>query len=100
MSAEKEGKRIDREEAHVTLSVAAALAFHQTYGTTKAINSVEDYDSALNLSATVLSRMATIYSLDVKTNERVPIDAKEMKLRTFFRGATELRREGKPPIFS
>jgi len=48
---------------YVPLPVAAAIAFHQAHGSSKAIVSRDDYDDALNLAGAALSRLVTIYVL-------------------------------------
>jgi hypothetical protein len=51
------------QDAHVPLAVAAAIAFHQVQGNTRAIVSRQDYDDALNLAAAALSRLIPLYAV-------------------------------------
>ena len=75
---------------YVPLAVAAAIAFHQAHGSTKAIVSRDDYDDALNLAGAALSRLLTIYVLRDARQGRVPL-AIDLTRSRFARGATELR---------
>ena len=75
---------------YVPLAVAAAIAFHQAHGSTKAIVSRGDYDDALNLAAAALSRLLTVYALRDPRQGRVP-QAIDLATSRFAHGATELR---------
>jgi hypothetical protein len=71
------------------LPVAAAIAFHQAHGNTKAIVSRRDYDDALNIAAAALSRLVTIYVMRDPREGRVPL-AVDLTRSHFTRGATQL----------
>lgn len=75
---------------YLPLAVAAAIAFHQAHGSTKAIVSRDDYDDGLNLAAAALSRLLTIYVLRDPRQGRVPL-AIDLTSSRFSRGATELQ---------
>ena len=77
------------QDYYVPLAVAAAIAFHQAQGSTKAIVSRDDYDDALNLAAAALSRLLTIYVVRDTRQGRVPL-AIDLTSSRFARGATEL----------
>ncbi len=89
--------RADREwrigqESFVALSAAAAIVFHEAQGrSTKAIVSPQDHDDALNIAASALSRLLTVYVMDdsARTRSGVKLDLLGGK---FARGATEFRR--------
>jgi hypothetical protein len=52
------------QEAFVALPVAAAMAFHAAQGSSaKAIASPQDHDDALNIAASALSRLLSIYTV-------------------------------------
>ena len=86
------------QEAHVPLPVAAAITFHQVYGSTKAIISRDDYNDALNISAVALSRLITLYRLADPRESPTPVAA-DLTKQHFARGATELRcNDGQPPV--
>lgn len=61
------------EALHVPLSLAAALAFHESYGGPDAIMQRLDYDDALDLIAAALSRLVTIYKVDESTRSPVSV---------------------------
>jgi hypothetical protein len=63
---------------YIPLPVAAAIAFHQAHGSSKAI------------AAAALSRLLTIYVLRDARQGRVPL-AIDLTRSRFARGATELR---------
>ena len=71
------------------MSVAAAITFHQAHGNTKAIVTRDDYDDALNIAASALSRLIPILALRDPREERVAITVDLVNQR-FVRGATEL----------
>ena len=77
-------------DAHLPLAVAAALAFHQVHGNTKAIVTRQDYDDALNIAASALSRLVPVYTLRDAREGRVVI-AVDLTQQRFARGATQLR---------
>ena len=80
------------QETHVALSVAAAMAFHEAQGrSTTAIRSGDDHDDALNMAASALSRLLTIYTFDEGTRARVAVKL-DMLNGKFVRGAMEFRR--------
>jgi hypothetical protein len=77
-------------DLYLPLPVAAAIAFHQSQGNTRAIITRQDYDDALNLAAAALSRLITIYVLRDPREGRVPL-AVDLTKSQFVRGATKLR---------
>jgi hypothetical protein len=77
-------------DLYLSLPVAAAIAFHQAHGNTRAIVSRQDYDDALNLAAAALSRLLTIYVQSDPRVGRVPLPV-DLTKSQFTRGATELR---------
>jgi hypothetical protein len=80
------------QESFVALSVAAAMAFHEAQGrSTAAVGSAEEHDDALNLAASALSRLLTIYVVDELKHERVATKLDVLNGK-FLRGATEFRR--------
>ena len=80
------------QESFVALSVAAAMAFHEAQGrSTAAIDSPEQHDDALNIAASALSRLLTIYTVDEATRQRVATKVDVLNGK-FTRGATEFRR--------
>ena len=90
-----ERERIDAlwrnmSQTHVSLPLAAALAFHQVRGSRPALVNRQDYDDALNQAAAALSRLVTIYVSEDSRQARVPI-AVDLGTHYFNRGATELR---------
>ncbi|HZM34451.1 MAG TPA: hypothetical protein VFC18_08135 [Burkholderiales bacterium] len=76
-------------DAYIPLAVAAALAFHQAHGNTRAIVNRRDYDDALNIAAAALSRLIPLYTLRAPRQGRVPV-AVNLVHQRFQRGATEL----------
>ena len=92
LEAEAERATALLQSAHdyyVPLPVAAAIAFHQAHGSSKAIVSRDDYDDALNLAGAALSRLVTIYVLHDARQGRVPLTI-DLTSSRFARGATEL----------
>ena len=73
----------------IALAVAAATAFHQVHGNTRAIVSREDYDDALNIAASALSRLIPIFHVGHR-QERTEITV-HLTTQRFDRGATRLR---------
>ena len=91
-----EAERLNTEElwrtyqaAQVPLAVAAAIAFHQVHGTTKAIVTRADYNDALNIAAAAISRLIPIYFSNDPRQGRAALPVDFTKAR-FMRGATEL----------
>jgi hypothetical protein len=78
------------QEHYLPLPVAAAIAFHQAHGNTKAIVTRRDYDDALNIAAAALSRLVTIYVLRDPREGRTPVSI-DLTIMQFARGATKLR---------
>ena len=73
----------------IAMSVAAATAFHQVHGNTKAVVSRQDYDDALNIAASALSRLIPVFTTGHR-QERVQIRVNPTTQR-FMRGATLVR---------
>lgn len=74
---------------YVALPVAAAIAFHQAHRSTKAIVTVEDYDDALNIAASALSRLIPILVVNESQSVPVKLDI-DLARQRFSRGATRL----------
>jgi hypothetical protein len=79
-----------QEAGQIPLAVAAAIAFHQVHGNTRTILTREDYDDALNIAATAISRLIAVYAVKDPRDGRVPLAIDLTKAR-FTRGATELQ---------
>ena len=80
------------QESFVALSVAAAMAFHEAQGrSAKAVQSRQDHDDALNIAASALSRLLSIYAVDEATHLRVALKLDVLGGK-FVSGATEFRR--------
>jgi hypothetical protein len=80
--------RADRAD-YMSLSVAAAIAFHQAHGNTKAIVTFEDYNDALNIAACALSRLIPILTLKTPREGRTAISI-DLAHQRFSFGATRL----------
>ena len=78
------------DEHDVPIAVAAATAFHQIHPTTRTIVNRNDYDEALNIAASAISRLVTVYTIGTVTRKRVEIPV-DLTTRAFARGATQLR---------
>ena len=85
-------RRIERDEEHVALSVAAAIAHHQITGTTKNIAAPADLDAALNRAAHALASLTEIYAQEDGVLRALPLS--ELLDGVFLRGATVLRSAG------
>ena len=77
-------------DGHVPLAVAAAMAFHRVCGSTRTIVTRQDYDDALNIAATALSRLIPIYCLEDPRAGRAAL-AIDLIYESFIKGATRLR---------
>ena len=75
---------------YVPLSVAAAVTFHQVQRSTKAIVTRDDYEDALNIASSTLSRLIPVFTLRNPREGRVAITIDPAHQR-FARGATELQ---------
>lgn len=71
------------------LSVAAALAFHQTRRSSEELLPPNEYAKALDIAAAALSCMVPIYTLDER-GERIPICVNLARQR-FCGGATKIQ---------
>lgn len=78
------------EHNYLPLHVAAAITFHQAYGSKNAAISRSDYDDALNIAAAALSRLMPVYTLREPREGRVVL-AVDLTEARFAHGATELR---------
>ncbi len=74
----------------VPMSVAAATAFHQAHRNTRAIVGRKDYEDALAIAASVLSRIVPVYTIGAITRKRVQVPVNLLTHR-FALGATQLR---------
>ena len=81
-------QRVDHN--YLPLHVAAAVTFHQAYGSKNVVMSRSDYDDALNIAAAALSRLMHVYTLREPPEGRVAL-AVDLTNWHFARGATELR---------
>jgi hypothetical protein len=81
-------QRVDHN--YLPLHVAAAVTFHQAYGSKNVVISRSDYDDALNIAAAALSRLMHVYTLREPPEGRVAL-AVDLTNSYFARGATELR---------
>lgn len=74
----------------VDLALAAAAAFHQANSKSRERITRGDYDDALNVAATAISRLIPVYSSENPRREpvTVPVDITRERFAT---GATELR---------
>ena len=77
-------------EQYVPMAVAAATTFHQVHQTTKTIISRADYDDALNLAASALSRFMAIYEIAPQTQSELELSVNLVTQR-FTQGARQLR---------
>lgn len=73
----------------VPMAVAAAAAFHEVHQTTEIV-SRKDYDGALNIAASLLSRLVPVYTIgpSVRKLVQVPVD---LTTHRFVQGARQLR---------
>ncbi|HET7365728.1 MAG TPA: hypothetical protein VFJ70_19320 [Burkholderiales bacterium] len=78
------------EQQYVALSAAAAMVFRDAWHGAPAAERADDADAGLNLAASALSRLITIYGLDDVSNARTPIALDVAKGR-FIEGATSFR---------
>ena len=98
-SLEEESARIREiwrvsEDTFVPLPVAAAIAFHQAHGSTRAIATRADFDDALNIAASAIARLIPVYV----PHEPQPLGI-DLARQSFARGATELRpSDGAAPL--
>jgi hypothetical protein len=74
---------------YVSLPTAAAVAFHQTDGNSKATVGFEDYDKALNIAAAALSRLIPLFTAKNAREARVAITVDLLRQR-FTLAATRL----------
>jgi hypothetical protein len=74
----------------IPLSVAAATAFHQVHPATKTRVRRKEYDEALNISASAISRLAPIYTIGEVTRKRVEVRVNLVTHR-FTLAASQLR---------
>ena len=81
-------------QTYLALSVAAAEAFHAVHHSTKTIKNRRDYDDALNIAATALSRLIPVYVVENPRRGRQAVRI-DLTSDAFTRGATRLtRRDG------
>jgi hypothetical protein len=81
--------RRDRDKEHVTLSVAAAITYHQVTGTTEDIVNPADLDKVLNRTAHALALITEIFVLEDGAPR--PLSTAELVEGAFARGATLFR---------
>lgn len=96
--ADSDFDRINREwqvgqDQLVPLSVAASMIFYQAHGSAAAIRSPADFNDALDLAASALSRLVAVYAI-APGGSRVALHI-DLTAGSFSRGATQFRlREG------
>ena len=73
----------------VPMAVAAAAAFHEVHQTTEIV-SRKDYDGALNIAASLLSRLVPVYTIGPSARKpvQVPVD---LTTHRFVQGGRQLR---------
>ena len=79
----------DQGTEYLSLSVAAAIAFHQAHSNTNAIVSFDDYNDALNIAASALSRLIRIHSGEGRHQADAALKI-DLTRERFSRGATVL----------
>lgn len=87
--------RVNREwqvsqDQLVPLSVAAAMIFYQAHGSTAAIRSGADFNDALDIAASALSRLVAVYAIE-QGGSRVTLSI-DLTAGSFCRGATQFRK--------
>ncbi len=88
--ARVEAVLIHTRTAHVELAIAAAAAFHLAHRKDRQRISRHEYADALNIAATAISRLITVYSSENTRREQVPVSVDITRAR-FANGAKELR---------
>jgi hypothetical protein len=88
LQTEQSWRRV--QDDYVRMAVAAARIFHQVRGSAKVFLSRDDYDDALNIAASALSRLMPIYRLGVD-GLRVELAPIDLRTERFARGATQIR---------
>lgn len=77
-------------QAHdVPMAVAAAAAFHEVHRTAEVVGR-KDYDGALNIAASLLSRLVPVYTLGPSARKAVQVPV-NLTTHRFVQGATQLR---------
>ncbi|HET7197097.1 MAG TPA: hypothetical protein VFI86_00400 [Burkholderiales bacterium] len=85
-------------ERNVPMAIAAAMVFHTAHERTRAMVSAGDYDDALSLAASALSRLVPVYTVGAITGKTVEIQVNLLAYR-FAQRATQLRaRQGEGVI--
>ena len=91
-----EAERLQTEQSwrsmhdnYVWMALAAATIFHQVRGNARPFVSRNDYDEALNIAASALSRLMPIYRLGVG-GLREEIPPPDLRTERFARGATQI----------
>lgn len=77
-------------EQRVPMAAAAAMTFHTAHAGARAMVSRRDYDDALGLAASALSRLLPVYTVGAITGKRVEVRVNLLTHR-FALGATQLR---------
>ena len=77
-------------EQNVAMSVAAALTLHAAYTNARAIVSRKDYDDALNMAASALSRVVPVYTTGPVTQKTVEVKV-DLLTHRFAGRASQLR---------
>lgn len=80
-------------DAYIPMSLAAAMVFHELFGTSGATVYRNEYDDVLDITASALSRLLPVYTLNID-EKRVEVTV-ELVYYRFTNGATQLHaREG------
>jgi hypothetical protein len=95
LSLEVERLRVEAQwqaarDEFVPISLAAAATFHQVHPSSKAVVNRGDYEDALNIAASALSRIVPVYTVGAVTQRRVQVPV-NLVLYRFVDGATQLR---------
>ncbi len=77
----------------MALAAAAAMAFREAHYARSAPSSAEGLADALNIAASALSRLVTIYAFDGPSNSHVPV-ALDLTKGRFVDGASVFRPHG------
>ncbi len=81
----------DSIKVHAALPLAAAKAFQQAHPARPVfLIDQDDYDEALNIAASALSRLIPIYVMGID-GQRVKVPPIDLRVQRFVRGATEIR---------
>jgi hypothetical protein len=77
-------------EDDLPIAVAAAATFHRVHRPAGAHISRKEYDGALNLAASLLSRLVAVYTIAAATQRRVQVPV-NLATHRFVHAATQLQ---------